>query len=109
MRKQIHRGTADEETIVPLSRLAAGQSATIESIAPECVDHICHRLHILGFGQGRDITKIRQAPFGGPMVFHVCDVQMCLRRAQADMIMVRPVPQTASRPVVEAQLSVAAA
>ncbi|MDU3567837.1 MAG: ferrous iron transport protein A, partial [Cutibacterium avidum] len=43
----MHRGTADEETIVPLSRLAAGQSATIESIAPECVDHICHRLHML--------------------------------------------------------------
>ncbi|MCW5107728.1 FeoA domain protein [Cutibacterium acnes P07A] len=35
------------------------------------------------------------------MVFHVCDVQMCLRRAQADMIMVRPAPQTAPQPAVE--------
>ncbi|MDO4413356.1 FeoA family protein [Cutibacterium sp.] len=94
---------------MPLSRLAAGQKATIESIASECAEYICHRLHMLGFGKGRDITKIRQAPFGGPMIFQVCDVQMCLRRAQADMILVRPAPQPVSCPAADPQLSMAAA
>ena len=101
MTRHMNRSTADSQGVVPLSSLAAGQNATIEDITINCADYIRRRLHMLGFAHGRAVTKIRQAPFGGPMVFHVCDVQMCLRRAQADMIMVRPAPQTAPQPVVE--------
>ena len=101
MTRNMNCSTADTQGIVPLSSLAAGQNATIEDITINCADYIRRRLHMLGFGHGRSVTKIRQAPFGGPMVFHVCDVQMCLRRAQADMIMVRPAPQTAPPPAVE--------
>lgn len=97
---------ANNSVVVPLSSLPIGQGATIEDIAVDCADHICHRLHMLGFGRGREITKIRQAPFGGPMVFHVCDVQMCLRRAQANMIMVRPIPQ--SQPAAQQCVTAAA-
>ena len=93
MTRAINRSIANNSVVVPLSSLPTGQGATIEDIAVDCADHICHRLHMLGFGRGREITKIRQAPFGGPMVFHVCDVQMCLRPAQADMIMDSPIPQ----------------
>ena len=93
MTRHMNRSIANNAVVVPLSSLPTGQSATIEDIATDCADHISHRLRMLGFGRGREITKVRQAPFGGPMVFHVCDVQMCLRRAPADMIMVRPIPQ----------------
>ena len=93
MTRHMNRSTADSQGVVPLSSLAAGQNATIEDITIECADYVRRRLHMLGFGHGRAVTKIRQAPFGGPMVF--------LRRAQADMIMVRPAPQTAPQPVVE--------
>ena len=82
---------ANNSVVVPLSSLPIGQGATIEDIAVDCADHI----------------KIRQAPFGGPMVFHVCDVQMCLRRAQANMIMVRPIPQ--SQPAAQQCVTAAAA
>ena len=101
MTRHVNCSTADTQGIVPLSSLAAGQNATIEDITIDCADYIRRRLHMLGFGHGRAVTKIRHATFGGHMVFHVCDVQMCLRRAQADMIMVRPAPQTAPQPVVE--------
>ncbi len=73
---------------VPLSQLRAGQTGTITSLDAACDPSICHRLQLLGFSAGREISKIRQAPLGGPMVFRVCDVHMCLRRAQAEMIMV---------------------
>ncbi|WP_407643735.1 FeoA family protein [Cutibacterium porci] len=103
----MNRSIASNSFVVPLSSLPAGHSATIEDISADCADHICHRLHMLGFGRGREITKIRQAPFGGPMVFHVCDVHMCLRRAQADMIMVRPTPQP--QPTALSRVTAAAA
>ena len=78
MTRHMNRSIANNAVVVPLSSLPTGQSATIEDIATDCADHISHRLRMLGFGRGREITKVRQAPFGGPMVLHVCDVQMCL-------------------------------
>mgnify|MGYP001941055590 FL=1 len=71
MTRHMNCSTADTQGIVPLSSLAAGQNATIEDITIECADYVRRRLHMLGFGHGRAVTKIRQAPFGGPMVFHL--------------------------------------
>lgn len=77
---------------VSLSSLRCGQTGTICGIAEQCHESVCHRLRLLGFSSGREVVKVRQAPLGGPMVFRVCDAQMCLRKAQADSIMVRLQP-----------------
>ena len=79
---------AQPTKVVPLSSLRPGEHGTICAMDGSCDPAICHRLQLLGFGTGRTISKTRQAPMGGPMVFQVCHVNMCLRRAQADMIMV---------------------
>ena len=75
--------------IVPLSTLRAGDTGVICRLDEEADETITHRLQLLGFDCGREVCLIRQAPLRGPMVFRVCDAQMCLRQAQADMIFVR--------------------
>lgn len=95
MSKPARHDIGTTSDVIPLSMLKPGQSAMIEGIDGTCADHLNHRLHMLGFGHGRHITKMRQAPFGGPMMFQICDVQMCLRHAQAEMILVRRLPEAA--------------
>lgn len=74
--------------VVPLSSLRCGQRGVICRVAADCDSSVCHRLQLLGFSEGRAISKVRQAPLGGPMIFRVCDVQMCLRQAHADLVLV---------------------
>ncbi|WFF32554.1 ferrous iron transport protein A [Propionibacterium freudenreichii] len=92
--------------IVPLSNLHAGDVGVICRLDEEADESITHRLQLLGFDCGREVCLIRQAPLSGPMVFRVCDAQMCLREAQADMIYVR-IPDDAAQVVADAEASVA--
>lgn len=70
----------------PLSKLHCDQHAVITSFLDGTDESIMHRLALLGFAPGREITLVRQAPLGGPMVFRVCGAEMCLRQAQAELI-----------------------
>ena len=46
------------------------------------------RLRELGFREGEQIEVVRRAPMGDPMVFRVCDYELCLRRRDAGAIRV---------------------
>ncbi|ARO13062.1 hypothetical protein BMR99_01650 [Propionibacterium freudenreichii] len=91
---------------MPLSNLHAGDVGVICRLDEEADESITHRLQLLGFDCGREVCLIRQAPLSGPMVFRVCDAQMCLREAQADMIYVR-IPDDAAQVVADAEAIVA--
>lgn len=77
-----------ETTNLPASRLSGLRSGERAVITDVCDGDpsICHRLHLLGFTCGREVSLVRRAPFHGPMVFRVCDAEMCLRESQATMI-----------------------
>lgn len=46
------------------------------------------RLQDLGFRVGESVEYLRRAPMGDPVVFRVCDYEMCLRRREAALIRV---------------------
>jgi ferrous iron transport protein A len=51
-------------------------------------DSVAMRLRELGFTPGTEVTFVRQAPFGGPMVVDLRGYQLCLRPAEARLILV---------------------
>ena len=50
------------------------------------------RMRQLGFVEGREVELVRRAPLGSPVVVRVCDAQICLRRAQTNLITVSQAP-----------------
>ncbi|SER90227.1 ferrous iron transport protein A [Propionibacterium cyclohexanicum] len=75
------------QPVVALSGLRSGERAVITEVGGD--PSIRHRMHLLGFTRGREVSLVRRAPFNGPMVFRVCDAEMCLREAQARLVSVR--------------------
>ncbi len=49
---------------------------------------VAMRLRELGFTPGTEVSFVRQAPFGGPMVVDLRGYQLCLRPAEAKLILV---------------------
>lgn len=76
-----------DEAVIKLSGLRSGERAVITDVGGGDPS-ICHRMHLLGFTRGREVSLVRRAPFKGPMVFRICDVDMCLREAQALLVSV---------------------
>lgn len=85
-----------DEPVIKLSGLRSGERAVITEV--EGGDpSVCHRMHLLGFTRGREVCLVRRAPFKGPMVFRVCDAEMCLREAQAGLVRVCRIDSTADQ------------
>lgn len=74
--------------MVPLTALGPGGSGVIAYVDPDLDHSVQHRLRLLGFCEGREISYVRRAFWSGPIVFRVCDVHMCIRAEQAAMIRV---------------------
>jgi Fe2+ transport system protein FeoA len=83
------RGRAERSTTgVSLASLAPGTSASIVA-----VDHSCpegERLLDLGFIPGTRVEIVKRAPLGDPVIYELRGYRICLRRAEANRIRVKP-------------------
>ncbi len=79
-----------------LSKLAAGQSATI--LAVDVEKGLFHRLCALGFRAGKSLRVMRRASFNGPMQVRLGATDVILRGDEAACIKI-----TLSQPVTSSQ------
>lgn len=76
-----------------LDLLPRGSRGTVIGFDEAACDEksLC-RLQDLGFRPGEEVEFVRKAPMGDPVVFRVCDYEMCLRRREARLINVTVTP-----------------
>ncbi|MER6332384.1 FeoA family protein [Streptomyces sp. NPDC001034] len=72
-----------------LSDLRPGMSGEITDIDESVEPSTARRLFDLGFAPGTEVTVLRRAPLGEPVVFQVVEYEIALRREQAAAIRVR--------------------
>lgn len=75
---------------VPLDRLGVGARARIVAVSVPGLPALERRLEDLGFVPGTSVEVLRRAPLGDPLMYRVCDYDLCLRRAQAARVFVEP-------------------
>ena len=78
---------------VPLATLAPGAHAVIESV--DATNAIGQRLADLGFLPRTPVHVLRRAPLGDPVAYELRGYRLCLRRSEAQRVLVVP---TAPRP-----------
>lgn len=71
-----------------LCDLPIGASARIESISTPGAPSLARRLADLGFLPGAQIEVVHKAPLGDPVVYRVCDYELCLRKDLAAAVRV---------------------
>lgn len=76
----------------PLGQLRCGERGVICNMAALGDAQMQERMRQLGFVEGREVELVRRAPLGSPVVVRVCDAQICLRRAQTNLITVSQAP-----------------
>ena len=71
-----------------LDTLRSGESAAIRALhaAPGAVS----RLYDMGLTQGANVTLLRSAPFGDPLVVSLRGYRLAIRRADARRVEVEP-------------------
>ncbi len=67
-----------------LAQLKVGETATIKQVVGD--SPTCSRLRELGLTAETQVLFLRQAPFGGPMVFEFRGYQLCLRPSEAKLV-----------------------
>ena len=73
-----------------LDCLTAGSRCTVVGFDDTTVaGHIVDRMQDLGLRVGESIEFIRRAPLGDPLVFRVCDYELCLRKRDAKLVQVQ--------------------
>lgn len=72
---------------LPLSQLNPGQRAVVDHL--ETDGDVGLKLVELGFCPGEAIQLIREAPFHGPIEVELMAYRLCIRRSEADKIIVR--------------------
>ena len=70
----------------PLSSLRPGCEAEVVEVDPTLA--LGRRLLDLGFVPGTRVRVLRAAPLGDPVVYELRGTQLCLRRGEADQILV---------------------
>lgn len=75
---------------VALAQLAPGQQATIVGLTPQANPAVAGRLRQLGFRPTSRVDVIRRAPLGDPTIYRLQDTELCLRRREAQLILVVP-------------------
>jgi len=73
---------------IPLTQLAPGTRAVIESVDASC--GIGRRLLDLGFVPATPVRVLRRAPMGDPVSYELRGTRICLRRTEAVRILVQP-------------------
>ncbi|WP_348638497.1 FeoA family protein [Streptomyces sp. HYC2] len=72
-----------------LADLRPGMSGQVIDIDESVEPSTARRLFDLGFAPGVEVTVLRKAPLGDPVVFQVVEYEVALRKAQAAGIRVR--------------------
>ena len=85
--------TPDQAQTILLSELAAGQSATICSLAME--PGLRHRLQALGLHRGQRVQLLRRGWWAGPLHLRVGMTELMLRRVDAARVGIERVVMTA--------------
>jgi ferrous iron transport protein A len=75
-------------TVHLLSDLPPGARCVVESI--DASNAIGRRLIELGFAPATPVEVVRRAPLGDPVVYELRGTRLCLRRAEARRVRVRP-------------------
>jgi ferrous iron transport protein A len=86
------RARDQSKSVIVLAQLAPGQRATVVGTAPEATSALASRLAQLGFRSTAQVDVIRRAPLGDPTIYRVQDTELCLRRREAQLIVVVPEP-----------------
>ena len=89
------KSNVNSELVEPTCRLdeiEPGQSALVESLEGEGPTD--RRLMDLGLLPRTPVRLLRRAPLGDPSVYLLRGYQLCLRKAEAHRIRVRPIPPT---------------
>ncbi|MGW3354236.1 FeoA family protein [Streptomyces bungoensis] len=73
-----------------LADLRPGTSGRVTAIDEAVEPSTARRLFDLGFAPGAEVTVLRKAPLGDPVVFQVAEYEVALRRVQAAGIHVGP-------------------
>ncbi|WP_165860349.1 FeoA family protein [Kocuria tytonicola] len=60
-----------------------GEIACIALVEDALDPVVRRRLGALGFREGEQVTCLRRAPMGSPILFRVCGAEVCLRKEQA--------------------------
>lgn len=71
-----------------LADAAPGTSSRIVGFAETLPTAVRARLCQLGFRPGCTVETVRRAPLGDPVVYRVCNSEMCLRRSEAALVLV---------------------
>ncbi len=72
----------------PLAELLPGRRGIVEQVDPSTP--IGRRLQDLGFVAGTPVTVVRNAPLGDPVIYELRGTRLCLRRSEAQLVLVRP-------------------
>ncbi|MEV7238516.1 FeoA family protein [Streptomyces sp. NPDC051020] len=72
-----------------LADLRPGMSGEVIDIDESVEPSTARRLFDLGFAPGAEVTVLRKAPLGDPVVFQVAEYEVALRKEQAVGIRVR--------------------
>jgi ferrous iron transport protein A len=92
MRTRAHSTRDQSTSVVVLAQLAPGRRATVVGTLPQATSVIASRLGQLGFRATAQVDVIRRAPLGDPTIYRVQDTELCLRRREAQLIVVVPEP-----------------
>ncbi|MEV6790744.1 FeoA family protein [Streptomyces sp. NPDC051320] len=79
----------DSAGVARLADLRPGMSGEVIDIDESVEPSTARRLFDLGFAPGAEVTVLRKAPLGDPVVFQVVDYEVALRKAQSAGIRVR--------------------
>jgi ferrous iron transport protein A len=92
MRTRAHNTRDQSTSVVVLAQLAPGRRATVVGTLPQATSVIASRLGQLGFRATAQVDVIRRAPLGDPTIYRIQDTELCLRRREAQLIVVVPEP-----------------
>ena len=80
------RQGADAPSPVTLCDVRPGEDACIALVEDALDPVVRRRLGALGFREGEQVTCLRRAPMGSPILFRVCGAEVCLRKEQAKSV-----------------------
>jgi ferrous iron transport protein A len=73
---------------IPLSDLPVGGRALV--VALDANPELAARLTALGFLPATEVRCRRRAPLGDPRIYELRGTQLCLRRSEAERVLVEP-------------------
>ena len=80
---KLTRRSTEAPSAETLCDVQPGQDVCIDAVEDALDPVVRRRLGALGFRPGEQVTCLRRAPMGCPILFRVCGAEVCLRKEQA--------------------------